>query len=178
MPRGWRRTLVAPTILIIVGLMLMGVASSAWAHNRPAPLAEGPGPSLDAPEPAAPPTPLPSVAPEPPAAATGWLALVLTLALSVGVVAPRRALALALVLVLGVLAVETGVHSVHHLADRQAASECAVASVSAHVHGAAQASAPDVTWVPTPIGTAPPLAVDRPGSRSIRPDEGRAPPAA
>ncbi|HEX6081148.1 MAG TPA: hypothetical protein VF197_16080, partial [Methylomirabilota bacterium] len=47
----------------------------------------------------------------------------------------RRVLSLALCLVLAVLAVETGVHSVHHLTDPRAASECAVLAGTQNLTG-------------------------------------------
>jgi hypothetical protein len=169
--------LAVPTILAIVGLLLLGTVTSASAHVRQVSLAEAPGPIVDAPEPAVAPPVRPD-APAPPAPGTLALAVVLTLVLGLGIVAPRRTLVVALVLVAGVLAVETGLHSVHHLADRQAAADCAVASATAHVHGVTPLAAPDITWVPTPIGLAPLLAVEHPGSRPSRPDAGRAPPAA
>jgi len=177
MPSGWTRTLAASTTLAIVGLLLLGTAASAWAHVRPLSLPETPGAVLETPEPAAPPLERQSATPAPPAPVTLWLTAVLTLILGLGIVAPRRTLVVALVLVLGVLTVETGVHSVHHLADRQAAADCVVASATAHVHGVTPVTAPDAVWVPTPIGLASLLVVDRPGSRPSRPDAGRAPPA-
>jgi hypothetical protein len=175
MPSGWRRTLAAPTILTLVGLLLLGTVTSAGAHVRPVLLAEAP--AIDMPEPAAPPGGPQLAAPAPPAPATLGLTVVLTLVLALGIVAPRRTLVTAIVLVLGVLTVETGVHSVHHLTDRQAAADCVVASATAHVHGATDVTAPDAIWLPTPLGIAPLLTVDRPAGRPSRPDAGRAPPA-
>jgi hypothetical protein len=57
------------------------------------------------------------------------LALVATLVLFLGVRRPSRAPGLVLALLLSLLAFETGVHSVHHLADGKEA-QCAVASAS------------------------------------------------
>jgi hypothetical protein len=178
MPSGWRRARAVPTILAIVGLLLLGAVTSASAHVRPVSPAEAAGALVDIPEPAMAPPPVRPDAPAPPASATLVLTVVLTLVLGLSVVTPRRTLVVALVLVAGVLTVESGVHSVHHLADRQAAADCAVASATAHVHGATPLAAPDVTWVPTPIGLAPLLAVEHHGRRPSRPDAGRAPPAA
>jgi hypothetical protein len=48
----------------------------------------------------------------------------------------RRRLALALAVAFPVLGFEVGVHSVHHLDDPGHASQCAVASATAHLHGA------------------------------------------
>ena len=171
MDRGRVRALIALTVLALVGLALAGSVAPASAHTRPVPLVEEPPPSVAAVAVTA--TPV-----EPPAPATIWLALVLTVLLGVAVVVPRRALVVTLALVLVVLAIETGVHSVHHLSDRQAASQCAVASASTHVPGAEQPVAPDGAWIATPIGALTTPDFDRSGSRTLRPDEGRAPPAA
>jgi hypothetical protein len=181
MLRGWSRTLAASMTLAVVAVLLAGAVTSASAHVRPASTVEAFEPLIDTPIDAstgATLSPARSAGSVPPAAASLGLTFVLTLVLGLGIVAPRRALVLALVLVLGVLAVETGVHSVHHLADRQAAAECAVAWATAHVPGATQPTAPDATWVPTPLGAVPLPTVDRPGRRSSRPGEGRAPPVA
>jgi hypothetical protein len=178
MPQGWRRTLAASTILAIAGVLILGASSVASAHVRPASVTEALGPLIDVPEPAAPLLARGSDSPAPPAPAALWLMFVLTLVLGLAIVAPRRTLVLVLVLVLGILAIETGVHSVHHLGDRQAAADCAVASATAHMNGATEPTPPDVTRVPTPVESVPLFAVERPGRRPSRPDEGRAPPAA
>ena len=90
--------------------------------------------------------------------------------------APRRALYVALVLVIATFAVEAGVHSVHHLADRQATMHCALSLASAHVQGAS--AEPSVTpWVPIAVATVTIVDAVRPGASPLRPDEGRAPPA-
>jgi len=170
MDGGRVRVLIALSVLALVGLALVGSVSPASAHTRPTPLVEEPPASVAAVAVGA--TPV-----EPPAPATIWLALVLTAFLGVAVAAPRRALVVTLSLVLVVLALETGVHSVHHLSDCQAASQCAVALVSTHLQGTEQPVAPDGVWAATPIGAMTTPDVDRPGSRPLRPDEGRAPPA-
>ena len=165
------RALIALSVVALIGLALVGSVSPASAHTRPMLLVEESPPNVAAVAVAATPA-------EPPAPATIWLALVLTVFLGVAVAAPRRALGVTLALVFVVLALETGVHSVHHLSDRQAASQCAIASASTHVQGAEQPLAPDGVWVATPIGLVTTPDVDLPGSRPLRPDEGRAPPAA
>ena len=80
-----------------------------------------------------------------PGASPASTALALDSCLGAGPGAGRRAgrpparVALALVLVLIVLAVETGVHSVHHLADQTAPRRTAPSPLaSAHVHGATE----------------------------------------
>jgi hypothetical protein len=164
------RALITLSVLALVGLALVGSVSPASAHTRPMPLVEQPPAAVAVVAVAAPPV-------EPPAPATIWLALVLTVFLGVAVAAPRRALVGTLALVVVVLALETGVHSIHHLSDRQAASQCAIASASAHVQGTEQPVAPDGVRVATPIGAVATPDFDRPGGRPLRPDEGRAPPA-
>jgi hypothetical protein len=103
----------------------------------------------------------------------------LAVALGGALIARRRGLVGALALGLVVLAVETGVHSVHHLADQQAAAECTVALASGNVHGTAEAPpATHAMWICVRVGVVVALALERPGARPLRPDEGRAPPAA
>jgi hypothetical protein len=175
MDRSRLRGLVLLTLLAVVGVLLTGVTTPAWAHDRPASMVDAPPIPVPAP-------PAVSAADgpvsQPPSAATIWLVMVLTAALGLVIVQPRRALVLTLALIVGALAVEASVHSVHHLADRQAAAECTIAAVSANVHGAEHPSTPDGAWVATPLDVRPAVDVDCPGRRSIRPDEGRAPPAA
>ena len=197
---GHSRRLLGSTVALAVAGALLGSASMTAAHERPvAPLA------TVAPLPASAPASndLPvistavvaSVAPPTTRAVAGGVArvasaptssfaaglgvaLLLTLLLAATLVAPRRVLVAALVLVLAVIAVEESVHSVHHLADQRAAAHCAVAAASAHVQGAAEPVPVPVVWVPTPIGAVVLVEPDHPGSRSLRPDEGRAPPSA
>jgi hypothetical protein len=105
------------------------------------------------------------------------LAALAVAALIAARIPPRRTLGLALVALLAVFAAESAVHSVHHLADRQTATQCVVALASAHVHGAA-ADVPAATeWLPAVVGEIALAEPDRPGARPLRPDEGRAPPA-
>jgi hypothetical protein len=90
---------------------------------------------------------------------------------------PRRTLGLALVALLAVFAAESAVHSVHHLADQQAATQCVVALASAHVHVAAPEVPAATEWLPAIAGEIALAEPHRPGARPLRPDEGRAPPA-
>src|SRR4029077_7261625 len=79
---------------------------------------------------------------------------------------------------LSVSAVETAVHSVHHLGDPLAVETCAVFASSGHVDGTCD-SAPSIagpTWAPYTSSV-----LDGNGLARFlcsRPDEGRAPPAA
>jgi len=89
---------------------------------------------------------------------------------------PRRAAALVMVLALAVFSVEAGVHSVHHLGDRERSEHCAVAVAAQHLSGdltdgvpldgpALVASTADVVVV-----------AESPSSRAVSPHQGRAPP--
>jgi hypothetical protein len=89
----------------------------------------------------------------------------------------RRVLSLAVCLLLAVFAVETSVHSVHHLTDPRAASEC---SVLAGTQSLACDAAPTVVIArpPAVVGAAAPArSADSPRSLLHRPRPGRAPPA-
>jgi hypothetical protein len=97
--------------------------------------------------------------------------------LGLAIAAPRRALGVTLVVVLAAFAIETGVHSVHHMADQKAATQCVVSAASAHVQGASIEAPTCATWVPSPVGTVAVAEAVRPGASPVRPDEGRAPPA-
>ena len=88
----------------------------------------------------------------------------------------RRTLAIACMALLLLLAFESGVHSVHHLAD-QPDSQCVVASASAHTGGIAV----DTIAFGPPAETLTAIAVmltASPTSRPAAPDLGRAPPIA
>jgi hypothetical protein len=172
-----RRLVVLELVLsTIVGLCLAASASPAWAHSSPAtlpPVADeiGAQAPLAAPVVASAPA-LPGFAPLAPAIALG-------LTLAAVALLRRRACLVGLALVLVVLALETGVHSVHHLADRQGAAECVVALATAQMHGTAEAPLTDHgSCSAVPVGTVLLPTPERPGARPPRPDEGRAPPAA
>jgi hypothetical protein len=75
-----------------------------------------------------------SAAPMP--ASVPWPLVAAAVALAaLGARRPRRALTLTLILLAAVYTFETGVHSVHHLADRDGEQHCAVAAASQHVTG-------------------------------------------
>ncbi len=88
----------------------------------------------------------------------------------------RRVLTVALCLVLVAFAVETGVHSVHHLADPRA-SECSVLAGTQNL--SCDAAAPIVVAGPLLVvgEAAPPRSDDGPCWLLHRPRPGRAPPA-
>jgi len=159
---------------IVAGLVLLGTLAGpdlALAHVRTA------AAPADAATPAAAGVAVAIVAGSPVATPLWPVAACLALAaLGLMVLAPRRTLYLALALVIAVFAVEAGVHSVHHLADRHAATHCVVSAASANVQGAS-VEASVVPWVPIPVGTITVAVAVRPGASPLRPDEGRAPPA-
>jgi hypothetical protein len=96
--------------------------------------------------------------------------------LALGARRPRRALVLALMLLLAVFAFESGVHSVHHLAERDGGQHCAVASASQHVTGTEVPLVLVIDLLPqeqTLVVSGAPLV----GARFHGPDQGRAPPA-
>jgi hypothetical protein len=170
--------MIRPARLLVVLAMLMAVSltlsTAAWAHPRPVP------PSIDdeaTPAPVSVPTPVPAAPPSAPTPLVPGLVLGVTVAAVLA--SRRRGLVGVLALALIALAVETGVHSVHHLADRQAAAECVVALATAQVHGTVE-PAPHVhdLRLDVPLGSVAVASAERPGSRPSRPDEGRAPPTA
>jgi hypothetical protein len=188
MAESLRRPLAVLVMLAAIGLLL-GTATTALAHVRPVPAApaisQEPAPAVT---PQVAPVVTPMATPDatvrlasiptPATAAPLWAALGLALLLGAAVIVPRRVLIAALVLLLLVAGFEASLHSVHHLADQRAAAHCAVAAASAHVQGAADPLAVPEMWVPTPIGAVVAAEPDRPGARTLRPDEGRAPPSA
>ena len=188
---GHPRRLLALLVVLVATGFLLGPATTALAHVRPVPAA-APASVPQQPAPAATPqvapveTPVAApdatvrVASKPTSAPTAplWAALVLAVLLGAAAVVPRRVLIVAVALLLLVAGFEASVHSVHHLADQRAAATCAVAAASAHVHGATDLLAVPEMWVPTPIGAIVASEPDRPGARTLRPDEGRAPPSA
>ena len=166
-----RIILLGVALLVVAGLVAPDIAP---AHVRPVldTVADVTRVVPALPDPASIAAAVPAPMPLWPLAATLALA-----ALAPIVAAPRRALRIALVLLLAVSAVESGVHSVHHLADRQAASHCAVALATAHVQGASMEAPCATAWSKSPVGTVVVAEAVRPGSSPLRPDEGRAPPA-
>lgn len=88
-----------------------------------------------------------------------------------------RALALALSLAVSVLALESAVHSVHHLGDSGSAAACAVLVGSQHLSWA-EGDAPSADAPPACVSTAPLGRTDDIAPAQIhRPHQGRAPPA-
>jgi hypothetical protein len=112
-------------IILTITTAVLVVSAPTWAHT-----------SLDVvPAPSAPPsTATWHAAPTPPA--LPWLGFAVVALVAAALARrPRHAVALALVLVLLLFAFEAGVHSVHHLNNRDAGATCVVASGSSHVAG-------------------------------------------
>ncbi len=84
---------------------------------------------------------------------------------------------LALCLLFALFSLESAIHSVHHLWDPRSAASCALSSASQHAPGAAAAAADAgvLTWVAeaSPAPDPDPLSP----FQTVRPHEGRAPPA-
>jgi len=167
---AYMRLLLVLIVMGLVGLGSVAVPDLALAHVRTVVPAEAATPA-SADLAIAIVSGAPAAAPLSPVVACIALA-----ALGFALVAPRRALYLALALVIATFAVEAGVHSVHHLADRQSTTHCVVSAASAHVQGAS-VEASVVHWVPVVVGPITVVEAVRPGASPLRPDEGRAPPA-
>jgi len=105
------------------------------------------------------------------------LALGVLIGLAFAIRRPRVVATVALALLVGLLGLESAVHSVHHVSDPDAAASCAVFAASQHVAGTG-AEVLDLAS-PTPAGVPVALA----GAERPRPlpafsaHEGRAPPA-
>jgi hypothetical protein len=165
------------SVSIIAGLLILGgslLPGSAAAHSGRAIVAAPPSGAL-----------LPAltvaskgVCAQPPAVEIPWLLVGLAGVLLLGALRPqpRRALVVALILLLGVLAVEHGVHSVHHFGEH-AAAVCVVAASANHLTVALDDGAPALP-APVTVSRSP---VERPASHplgpSLGPDPARAPPA-
>jgi hypothetical protein len=89
---------------------------------------------------------------------------------------PRRALVLALVALLAVFAMESGIHSVHHLGER-AASTCAIAAAAGHLALCLDGGSPVVSLSLAPAGAVADEHLAPPAAPGLRPDLARAPPA-
>jgi hypothetical protein len=89
---------------------------------------------------------------------------------------PRRGLVVLLIVLLGILAVENGVHSVHHLGERQVAP-CVVAAAASHLAAALDGGTPVLH---APVSESRPVTERSSSHRlgpSLGPDPARAPPA-
>ena len=165
--------------LVAVGVLLTLLGTAVLPQGVEAHRASS-GVSLDTPSPA----PIPalamerlawSAAPTPPAVPWPLVLSVVALAL-IAARRPRPALAVALILVVAVFAFESGVHSVHHLGDRDRGEHCALAAASQHLAGAEVDVVVAAQTLPLSRQLATPSAlIER--VRLIGPDQGRAPPA-
>ena len=166
-------------IVAVVALAGLLLATPVHAHRGPA---RDPAPAA-APIDVVPPAPEvapPQLAwvagPEPVALPWPLLAAVATAAAIAVRRRPRAALALGLVLLVGVLAFESGVHSVHHLGEQGHGNPCAVASTSLNLTGL-EIEPGVVLSAPAALGLAVAMAVPSdPRALPESPHEGRAPP--
>jgi len=149
---------------VVLTLLLVGTATTSWAHegrHAPAPVVEpAPVSALDS-------------------GAAGLLALVgLAGVIALAARRPRRPiLALGVAVPLLVLGVEARLHAVHHLGDPARAAECTVAVATAHLTGSpADAVTADVVAAPALYLVLPGLPAPIP-QRPPATHEGRAPPA-
>ena len=163
-------------ILLILAVLLIGAPTGAIAHSTPSDRAfvrQAPLPA-DAPLPAVPRAASNSTAPMRPYA--GML-LLAGAAVAFWSGRSRRLRLVGLSLVLVASAYEGAIHSVHHLGDADAASQCRVASSNEHIT-VIDVEVPGVGGYLLPVSDNPPpvqpswaLTVSR------APDVGRAPPA-
>jgi len=173
--RAWR---LAATALLASALLVLGFAQlaedTARVHSSVAPLAHAPEHAHD--------FEATGEAPSTVRAASAWLAcaLIALLGLGLGGIGRRagRVACASLALLVAVLALETAVHSVHHLGDADAMAGCAVLSASQNATGASEEPAEIAPAVPVVLALP---VVDDPGVLPVRPFRsfaGRAPPAA
>jgi hypothetical protein len=158
-------------LLILAGALLPGPAE---AHlGRATVTAAPPGTLLDL-IPAAPTV----LRAQPGVVQIPWLLVGLGGGLLLALTRPRRrrALVVLLIVLLGVLAVENGVHSVHHLGERQVAP-CVVAAAASHLTLAIDGGTPVLH---APVSVSRPVTERSASHRfgpSLGPDPARAPPA-
>jgi hypothetical protein len=156
-------------LLILAGALLPGPAE---AHlGRATVSAAPPGTLLDL-IPAAPTV----LRAQPGVVQIPWLLVGLGGGLLLALTRPRRALVVLLIVLLGVLAVENGVHSVHHLGERQVAP-CVVAAAASHLTLAIDGGTPVLH---APVSMSRPVTERSASHRfgpSLGPDPARAPPA-
>jgi len=160
--------------IVAIAFVLLAVATPAWAHvdaplGRAAMATTTESIATDV-GPAA----LRAVSPASPSpwmlVAGAAIALALTLR-------RRRALVLALVVLLACGVFETGMHSVHHLTEADAA-KCTIAAVSSHSGGLVVATVAVERPADAPTPAEPAHVQALASSRISAPDLGRAPPAA
>jgi hypothetical protein len=173
----WPRILALACAVALLGAVALPPSASAHLVSRPAlvpalveDVAPVAAPSVTFPSPALSWT----AAPTPVSVPWHLLALLGGLA-ALGARRPRRALGLALILLLAVFAFESGVHSVHHLADPARGEHCALAAASQHVSGTEVSAVIAAESLPqTPHEPA--LGAPAARVRLIGPEQGRAPP--
>ena len=167
-------------VLAAVLVPVCGTFSPSWAHEGPrAALSFGETPagdstvaSAEAVDRAAPPKPTSDAGAGEAAALVAVLAAVWLLRRS-----PRRAIAVALILLLGVLAFETGLHSVHHGIDKRQLASCPLSGASSHLSAAGVGCVAYAGDISQEVGVAPSPEPAAPIARPLSAHHGRAPPA-
>jgi hypothetical protein len=162
---------------ILAGLVILAGAllpASAAAHSVSSALAVAPALSVVDVQ-SAPPAVFRA---QPGAPQISWLLLGIApgMLLAAARVSTRRALVVALALLLGLVVVEQGVHSVHHLGAREA-SACAVAAAASHLSAALDAGGPVLPGPVLAVRSVAEHASTRPLRVSLGPVPARAPPA-
>ncbi|MEX2220866.1 MAG: hypothetical protein WEG40_03635 [Candidatus Rokuibacteriota bacterium] len=164
--------LLRVSVSVLLALAFLAIAGPAAAHVTAPPSSA----ALQAPDASA---IIPVLSAAPSAPALPWY---LPAALALGAVAawrrPRRALVVTLAVLLCVFAFEDALHSVHHGFDAQQQEECTVAAASAQLSAV---EADDVTLFSFALPTIGEAAAGPPAfalTRSLSPDQGRAPPSA
>jgi hypothetical protein len=169
----WPRILALACAVALLGAVALPPSASAHLASRLALIEDG-APLAAPSETLASPVPSWTAAPTPVPMPWHVIALLAGLA-ALGARRPRRALGLALILLLAVFAFESGVHSVHHLADPARGERCAVAAASQHVSGTevtAVIVAESLPQAPHEVALAAPTT----RLQLIGPEQGRAPP--
>ncbi len=165
----------APRLVLLALVAVLFATAPAVAHVSEQPTL------LTSHAPAAAPLTLPSLT-ESIGAATPPPALPWSLAIACAALAlatvwrPRRVLALVLVLLAGLGAFEAGVHSTHHLGQRDDGRHCVVAGVSAQLSADLVATTTDAAPVTLVRLLVTPSLTPAPVARVVAPDAGRAPP--
>jgi hypothetical protein len=162
------------TAVLLAGAMLTTAVPSALAHTSSA------APTISAvAETVVPAIPgrVELLTAAPAATVPVWLALLALALVALLIRAPRRVAVGVFAVLIAILAFETGVHAVHHLGDRHAASHCVVASVTPQLGGITDAPS---TGIPHLHVTAQAVVLPEPvvlSARPVGPAPVRAPPS-
>jgi hypothetical protein len=155
--------------IVAIAFTLLAVAVPAWAHvDAPIVAAARPVVTELGPE---------ALSAAEPAGSSVWLLVAGAVVLLASMLRRRSVLALALLVLLTCGVFETGLHSVHHLTDADAA-KCSVAAVSSHAGGTIVATIAIERPADVAMTSVPAHVAAVPRSSLSAPDLGRAPPSA